>query len=417
MTILQTQAPLRATTRRKRPLNRDAVVVASLAVIALATSLATANHPALWSDEANTYRRVSGTFAELTQMLHQDAFVPLHYYLYWLLGRALGGAENLTPFWMRFIPAVSGGLMVPVMWLLARQLTDRSTSLLVAAFTACSSFLFVYSHDAKMYMPLWLLAATNALCFLMWSRDARPRYWAAWVVTGSAMCSYHTTGWIVIGAAWFHFIDSRPRGWPLFIAGLALIAIGPVAYYATCTQLIAMTRSVGWHAASGIAWVDELVQQRTPLNRWLMLASDYLLGSDWPPNGGGLRSVLAVVLMAVTTFLLAAVAFGAACAVRRYWSDRFSHPHTRTTAAFLAFWLFAPLVAGQELSKQGTSGVMSAAAGACIAAALIMAAILLWPTFISFARRRGAGPVIVNTSTEFSSRPQPSYPSRLSPTS
>ena len=394
MTILQTQAPPLATGRAERRFDRDMVVVTLLTVIAIAFRLATAGQPALWSDEANTFRRVSGTFAELTQMLHQDAFVPLHYYLYWLLGRALGGAEHLTPFWMRFIPAVSGGLMVPVMWLLARQLTERSTSLLVAAFTACSSFLFVYSHDAKMYMPLWLLAASNALCFLMWSRDARLRFWAAWVVTGSAMCMYHATGWIVIGAGLFYFIVSRRGGWLLYSAGLAIITTGPIAYYATCAELISMTRSVGWHAASGIAWVDGLVQQRTPLDRWIILASTYLLGCDWPQHGGG---TLTVVFISATVSILAVVVLGIVCALRRYWTARVAQTDTRATAAFLAFWLFAPLVVAHELSKDGPTSASIAAGGACVMVASILTAKLLWPMCISFLHRRGSGPLVINT--------------------
>jgi hypothetical protein len=148
-----------------RPADRRHVLaVVGLTAVAGAARFASAGVPALWNDEAQTFRRVCGTFAELSVMLRESAFPPLHYYLYWLLGRALGGAQHLTPFWMRFIPALAGTLMVPAMWRLAGLYCRRDVALLVAALTACSGFLFTYAHDAKMYMPLWLRTARKSTC-------------------------------------------------------------------------------------------------------------------------------------------------------------------------------------------------------------------------------------------------------------
>src|SRR3954462_12067632 len=88
-------------------------------------------HPPLLFDEAATYTRVTGTFTELLNILRFDGFAPLHYELYWLMARF----ARLTPVMMRIVPAISGTLMIPAMYFLARQMASRRVATLGAAIT------------------------------------------------------------------------------------------------------------------------------------------------------------------------------------------------------------------------------------------------------------------------------------------
>src|SRR5262245_44354443 len=105
-------------------------------------------HPPLLFDEAATYTRVVGSFREMLEILRFDGFAPLHYELYWLMSRFM----RLTPTVMRIVPAISGTLMVPATYFLARQVVGRRVATLAAALTAVSGWQLVYSRDAKMYM-------------------------------------------------------------------------------------------------------------------------------------------------------------------------------------------------------------------------------------------------------------------------
>src|SRR4051812_45229577 len=71
--------------------------------------------PPLWGDEAFTYSRVAGTYRDLLDVLQYNGFGPLHYELYWAIGRRF----FLSPFVMRFPTALAGTLMVPAMYFLA----------------------------------------------------------------------------------------------------------------------------------------------------------------------------------------------------------------------------------------------------------------------------------------------------------
>ena len=79
------------------------------------------SQPPLLYDEAATYTRVTGSFAELMNVLRYDGFPPLHYAIYWLMARFV----RLTPVMMRIVPALAGTMMIPAMYWLARQVASR----------------------------------------------------------------------------------------------------------------------------------------------------------------------------------------------------------------------------------------------------------------------------------------------------
>src|SRR5258706_9843147 len=89
--------------------------------------------PTLWNDEGHTFRRLTGTFQDLLDVLQVSGFSPLHYELYWWMGDRLGGAAELARFWMRMVPSLAGTLIVPAICFLAGGICSKRTSLLVPA--------------------------------------------------------------------------------------------------------------------------------------------------------------------------------------------------------------------------------------------------------------------------------------------
>src|SRR5437899_2451001 len=99
-------------------------VLLAITLLAGAMRFAFLTRPPLWGDEAFTYSRVCGDYRELLDILQFDGFPPLHYEMYWVLGRW----HRLTPLTMRVIPAVAGTLMVPAMYFLAAQIVRKRTA-------------------------------------------------------------------------------------------------------------------------------------------------------------------------------------------------------------------------------------------------------------------------------------------------
>ncbi|MEA2709853.1 MAG: hypothetical protein QOF78_2454 [Phycisphaerales bacterium] len=230
--------------------------------------------PLLW-DEAATYTRVAGTFRELVEILRHDGFAPLHYELYWLIGRM----TTLTPFVMRLVPALAGTLMIPAIYFLARQVTSRRVATLASALTAFSAYLLIYSRDAKMYMHLWLFAVLFIACLLWWMRtDARQQRlaWLTFVACGSAMNGLHALGLCVVGVALVivltHPLLTR-RKFLAALAGMTIACAGLAGHYALFNRWGSEVRESGWRR-SGLDWIGQRNREFSkPVLMWDTTAS------------------------------------------------------------------------------------------------------------------------------------------------
>jgi uncharacterized membrane protein len=212
----QPEAAVDEATRRPAARHLRALAGSPMALLALTTllgatlRLVSLDRPSLWGDEAFTFSRICGSYRQMLGILQTDGFMPLHYSLYWWIGKHW----DLSPVVMRLPVAIAGIFMPPAMYFLSRQMRlPAPTALLIALFTACSAYMLTYSRDAKMYMPFWTFAAAHVGCLLWWVNAvgrAQPmpavppahfRYfcwldftgwgWACWALKPSCCCA----GW------------------------------------------------------------------------------------------------------------------------------------------------------------------------------------------------------------------------------
>ena len=257
--------------------------------------------PPLLIDECFTFWRTCGSYGQLVETLRDDGFVPLHYELLWWIkqGMPLGPHVHIvrdglfqTPFIMRFIPALCGTLMVPVMYFVARQLFGRATSLLAAFFTACSAYAMFFSRDGKMYAPAWMLAALAVGSLLWWLRTRRSTAWLAWVAAGSAAAGVHVVTMLLLVLAPLFLLTQRRMHWRqglLMLAGAMLIAAGPAGYYLTFNRWAERSGGLvpgvtaepapdaNW-GASGLGWIGD---REIGANEAFRSLSAYLTAYEW----------------------------------------------------------------------------------------------------------------------------------------
>jgi 4-amino-4-deoxy-L-arabinose transferase-like glycosyltransferase len=315
-----------------------------------ALRLANLSSPPIWNDEANTYRRVCGSFHDLVRTLEDDGFVPLHYEIDWLLAQARGGARNLTPPWLRLFPAFCGTLMPPVMYWLARTLRmGRRSALLVAAFAASSAFLVAHSRDAKMYMPLWLACAVHVACLLDWLRARTRLAWWAWLASGVAMVSLHATGLIVLAIEPLMMLAVRPtvrrRAWIAFAAGAVVTISGPLGYYIFSNRWSQRIEAMGWNRGSGLGWIQGQNEARGRLALMRYTASAYLSGWEWPDGGLVGQARDGVPAPVIALFSTALVALSALAALAWVRSTRAGPRRSMVHGRPVAIWLIMPLIA------------------------------------------------------------------------
>jgi hypothetical protein len=222
------------------------------------------DHPAIWGDEAATFGRTSGTFAQLCDILRDDGFAPLHYELYWWLHNHF----VMTPFMLRLVPAIAGTLTVPAMYFLGRMLSNRRVALWAALFTACSAWMLNYSRDAKMYSEFWLFCTLNYACLIWWFRSKSGIAWWCFVASGIAMVGVDALGFIVIGVGIVWYLTQQKVHWLsslAYLLALAIIGLGPAGYYHYFND---------WHRGQ-LNWID-FNNDRTGPQLLLELASSLL---------------------------------------------------------------------------------------------------------------------------------------------
>lgn len=281
MTTLTSSASTSVATDNFQSWLRRYLPLLLLTLLAALLRFSCLSRPEIWGDEAATFHRVTSSYADLLAILRTDGFVPLHYELYWLLARRF----TLTPTLLRLVPAIAGTLMVPAMYFLARQLVSRRTSLLVAAFTATSAWLMVFSHDAKMYMHFWLFVVLHVACLLWWMRSGKRIPFWCMVAAGCAMAGLHATGLIVLALDLILFLAHPRTTWRHslpFTLALLLIAAGPAGYYLGFNRF-SDTVQTNWNW-SGIQWIEQRNQGHATPELIADTAASYLFAFNFVPE-------------------------------------------------------------------------------------------------------------------------------------
>ena len=130
----------------------------------------------LWHDEGNSWAVAQRGFVQVARDAAADIHPPGYY---WLL-KLWGGAFGFSGWAIRSLSALAGLLTVAVVYLIGREIGDRTPdgrsafALLAAFLAALNPFQIFYSQEARMYAPLMLEGAA-----VMWALLAMKRRWAA----------------------------------------------------------------------------------------------------------------------------------------------------------------------------------------------------------------------------------------------
>ena len=118
----------------------------------------------LWLDEIMSYDHAKNTFpwGIISDLCHNDFHAPLYYFIlhFWLV---LFGDNDLI---IRSLSVLFGVLTIPVMYLAGKELHNKETGLLAAAFISINSFLIYYSQEVRFYSLLAFLGALSLLFLL-----------------------------------------------------------------------------------------------------------------------------------------------------------------------------------------------------------------------------------------------------------
>lgn len=179
-------------------------------------------------DEIVTATRVlGGDFRQAMDAVgFSESAPPLYYAVAWVWTQLTGtGAYGL-----RSLSALAGVLLIPVAYLLGRELRGRRTGLLSAALVAGNPMLLWYSQEARAYAMLALFCALSLLYCLRALRAGRPREkrdFVAWGVFSALALATHYFAVFPLAAEVVLLLRRRGRAtlrglWIIALAGVLL---------------------------------------------------------------------------------------------------------------------------------------------------------------------------------------------------
>jgi mannosyltransferase len=181
--------------------NTALLILGGLVLAGLALRLAVPR--GIWLDEAITIHQARLSLHDLFVNLYNgDRQPPLYHLTLWLTIRAFGHGE----FAVRLPSLIAGTLVIPVLYELGRELYDRRTGLIAAAFAAASPVLIWYAQEVRMYEFVALFGLLALLTQLRVIRNGTMLNWAAYILATAALLWSHYFGLLLIGVQQLVFV-------------------------------------------------------------------------------------------------------------------------------------------------------------------------------------------------------------------
>ncbi len=186
---------------RTRSRNTALLVLAGIIAAGLALRLAIPR--GIWLDEAISIHQAHLSLHDMFENLqYADRHPPLHHLALWVTVRVFGDGELAV----RLPSLIAGTLVIPAMYLLGKELYDRRTGLVAAAFGAASPLLIWYAQEARMYAFVTLFGLLAVLTQLRAIRDGSVLNWALYILATAALLWSHYFGLLLIGVQQLIFV-------------------------------------------------------------------------------------------------------------------------------------------------------------------------------------------------------------------
>ncbi|MBV8578408.1 MAG: glycosyltransferase family 39 protein, partial [Acetobacteraceae bacterium] len=190
--------------RRGEPdVRKNTALLFLLGIVVVGLAIRLAVPRGIWLDEAISIHQARLSLHEMFRTLYNgDRQPPLYDLVLWATIRLFGHGE----FAVRLPTVIAGTLVIPVLYELGRELYDRRTGLLAAAFAALSPLLVWYSQEVRMYTFATLFGLLAVLTQLRVIRRGSPGNWAAYILSTAGLLWSHYFGLLVIAIQQLIFV-------------------------------------------------------------------------------------------------------------------------------------------------------------------------------------------------------------------
>jgi mannosyltransferase len=198
-----------ASSPASRP-NQGLWILGGIIALAALARFATLDVQSFHHDEAITAGRVirPSLFDTFEEVAGGERSPPLYYVFAWVWAKVFGTGEV----GLRSLSALLGLAMVPVAYLLGRELAGKRVGLVLAAFVALNPYLVWYSQEARSYIVMALFATAALACFARTVRRPQARWLAGWAAFSIlALASHYFAVFLIAPQAVMLTFTARAR--------------------------------------------------------------------------------------------------------------------------------------------------------------------------------------------------------------
>jgi len=191
----------------------------------------------LWLDEASTYTFATMSLSGIWQATAGGEFNPPLFYWMEHLMLALGNNESI----LRFIPALLGGLTVPLVYIVGKEFVDRNVGIIAAAACAFSPFLIYYSQEARAYSVMLFFVVFAMVFFLRALKNDDLNDWVLFGVLSALAFWSHFYAMVIIGALALYALVVKAPSLRKDIGSIKPMLIAGAVFVVLCLPLILVT--------------------------------------------------------------------------------------------------------------------------------------------------------------------------------
>jgi hypothetical protein len=302
------------------------LMIASAIVLAVATGVVLRfwTTSELWLDEALTVNIARLPLGDIPGALRHDGAPPLYYFLLHVWMRVFGDGDLAV----RSLSAVFGVATLPLVWLAARRVADRTVAWTAVVLIATSPFGIRFGSEARMYTMVTFLTLVGYLALVrVLDTPTWPRLSALAAVTGLLLLTHYWAPYLLVATAAVLLLAARrdPRLVAAVRPALAAMAAGCLLFVPWLPSFVFQLRH------TGTPWADPAT-----FKAMVNAVSEFAGGGTDAGRG------LAIIIFGLTALAV----FGRAIDRRRIELDLRTRPATRGLAAVVAGTLLVAIAAG-----------------------------------------------------------------------
>jgi uncharacterized membrane protein len=217
--------------------SRYAQILLSLIIFGTLLRFYNLGFNSLWLDEAVTYGTSLKSFGEIWTIISSGDFNPPLFY--WMEHVMLFFGNN--EFILRVIPAVLGVLLIPLFYLVGKELLDRNVGIIAAALLTFSSFHIFYSQEARAYSVMLFFASLSFFFFLKAIKENDTRMWVLFGLFSAISFWLHFYVIVLFGSLILYALIIQLPLYRENLKTIKSVSAGVITFLILCFPLIIVT--------------------------------------------------------------------------------------------------------------------------------------------------------------------------------